>query len=65
MSLKEIERAVERLVPSDLAAFSQWFEEYLADTWDQQIEEDARSGKLDSAMQKADDDFEAGRCTPL
>jgi hypothetical protein len=65
MSLKELESAVARLPPNDLAAFSRWFEEYLAAAWDQQIEADLKSGRLDEAIRKADDDFEAGRCTPL
>jgi hypothetical protein len=65
MSLKELESAVAKLPPNDLAAFSRWFEEYLAAAWDQQIEADLESGRLDEAIRKADDDFEAGRCTPL
>ena len=65
MSLQELERAVTDLSPGDLDAFSRWFEEYLADAWDRQIEVDAAAGRLDVAARKADDDFEAGRCTPL
>jgi hypothetical protein len=65
MSLHELEDAVTKLSPHDLSAFSQWFEEYVADAWDRQIESDARAGRLDAAIRQADDDFEAGRCTPL
>ena len=50
---------------SELDAFSQWFEELMADAWDRQIEADALAGRLDAAAKQADDDFEAGRCTPL
>lgn len=65
MSLKELENAVAQLSPGELDAFSQWFEEFLADAWDRQIEQDAQAGRLDNAVQQADDDFESGRCTPL
>jgi hypothetical protein len=65
MSLQELEKAVAGLSERDLSTFSQWFEEFLADAWDRQIEADAKAGRLDAAAKQADDDFEAGRCTPL
>ena len=33
--------------------------------WDHQIEGDILAGKLDPAGQRADDDFESGRCTTI
>jgi hypothetical protein len=65
VSVHELETAVAELPPADLAAFAQWFESYLADAWDQRIEEDIRAGRLDEAGRRADADFEAGRCKPL
>ena len=65
MSLQELEKAVIGLSRDELDAFSQWFEEFMADAWDRQIEADALAGRLDTAAKQADDDFEAGRCTPL
>jgi hypothetical protein len=65
MSRQEIERAVAGLSSHDLAAFAQWFEEFVADAWDRRIEEDIRNGRLDAAGQRADEDFETGRCSPL
>jgi hypothetical protein len=65
MSLQQLEAAVRQLPPSDLDSFAKWFEEYLADAWDQRIEADIAAGRLDAAGQRADADFEAGRCTPL
>jgi hypothetical protein len=35
------------------------------DQWDQQIEADVTAGKLDAAGKRTDEDFDAGRCTPL
>jgi hypothetical protein len=65
MSVRELETAVTRLSKEELSAFSQWFEEYLADEWDRQIEADARAGRFDAAGARAKADYEAGRCTEL
>ena len=65
MSLHELESAVSQLPPIELTAFASWFEEYLADAWDRQIEEDVKAGRLDEAGRRADAEFEAGRCKPL
>ncbi len=65
MSLQQLEGAVVGLAPSDLEAFAQWFDEYRADAWDRQIEADIVAGRLDAAGRRGDEDFEAGRCTPL
>jgi hypothetical protein len=65
MSLQELESEVTRLSKPDLAAFYQWFEEFVAEAWDKQMEADVDAGKLDSLARQADAQFEAGRCTPL
>jgi len=65
MSVQELESEVTRLSKSDLAAFTQWFEDFVADSWDKQLEADVAAGKLDHVAQQADAQFEAGRCTPL
>jgi hypothetical protein len=65
MSVEELETAVSKLSREELSRFSQWFEEYLADVWDEQIERDALAGKFDKFCDEADEDFETGRCTPL
>jgi hypothetical protein len=65
MSVEELEIVVSHLAADELALFSEWFDEFRAQQWDRQIEADVRTGKLDAAAQRADDDFESGRCTPL
>ena len=65
MSVKELELVISRLAPDEFALFSQWFDEFRAKQWDDRIEADILAGKLDTAGQRADDDFEAGRCNPL
>jgi hypothetical protein len=65
MSIEELELVVSRLAAHELALFAQWFDEFRAQQWDRQIEADIRAGELDAAGQRADDDFESGRCTSL
>jgi hypothetical protein len=65
MSVQDLEAAVSSLPREDLSAFHQWFEEFIADAWDQQIEDDIKAGRLDHLVAEADREFEAGRCTPL
>ena len=65
MSVLELEQAISQLPAEELSHLAKWFEEYLADEWDKQIERDAAAGKFDKMNAKADADFEAGRCTPL
>ncbi len=65
MTLEELESAVVTLPPGDLARFREWFEEFMAEQWDQRIEADIKAGKFAAAGKRADSDFEAGRCTEL
>ncbi len=73
MSVEELQTAVAGLPADEFAHFSQWFEEYLADRWDRKIEADILAGRLAAAGRRADgptgrradEDFEAGRCTPM
>jgi hypothetical protein len=65
MSIQELESEVTRLSQPDLAAFSQWFEDFVADAWDEQIETDIANGKLDHLARQADEHFDAGRCTSV
>ena len=65
MSVQDLEIAVSRLSKAELAAFAQWFEEYLADEWDRRIEADIRAGRFAPAGKRAKADYEAGRCTLL
>lgn len=65
MSVEDLESAILRLSAEELARFSAWFEQFMADQWDRQIEEDIKAGRLDAAGKRADEDFEAGRCSSL
>jgi len=65
MSLQDLEDAVAHLPADELKRFAAWFDEFIAEAWDRRIEADANAGRLDEAGRRADDDFAAGRCTPL
>ena len=65
MSVLEIKAAVTRLPADELSQFTRWFEEYVADQWDRQIEADSLAGRFDAAGQRAEAEFAAGRCKPL
>ncbi len=65
MSVDELQDAITHLSAEELDRFSRWLDEYRADLWDKQIEADIAAGRLDEAGRRADEDFEAGRCTPL
>lgn len=65
MSVKEIELAIEQLPPAELSELAQWFEEFHAQAWDKQIEQDIKAGKLDKLAAQAKAEYAAGRCKPL
>ena len=57
--------AVSQLTANELLQFSEWFEEFVADQWGKKIEADILAGRLDAAGKRADDEFFAGRASPL
>lgn len=59
---KESEDAVLRLSPAQLNAFRQWFAEFDAAAWDDQIADDIASGHLDDLANEAVDDLRDDRC---
>jgi hypothetical protein len=65
MRLEAVKTAVLHLSSEELARFSVWLQNYIADQWDRQIESDVAAGRLDTAGSKADADFDAGNCTAL
>jgi hypothetical protein len=65
MGVEELEVVVSRLSADEMARFSKWFDEFRAELWDEQIEADILAGRFDAAAKRAEEDFEAGRCTLL
>lgn len=63
--LKEIEKAVSQLSPSELEEFRLWFSEFDAQAWERQFEKDVSQGKLDHLAKKALKHLRSGECTDL
>src|SRR5581483_6795931 len=63
--IEEIESQIKKLNPDELSVFRRWFLEFDADSWDRQIEADARNGKLDFFADSALEDHKNGRSTVL
>jgi histidinol dehydrogenase len=64
-TVQEIVSAVSQLSKDALASFREWFDEFDAETWDKQLEDDVMSGKLDNFADQAISDFQAGKCKEL
>jgi len=62
---KELQSAVSQLSPQELARFREWFEEFEAEMWDRQFEDDVKAGKLDNLANQAIADLRAGNCKEL
>ena len=65
MTVEDIEKAVAKLAPDELAKFRAWFEAFEAERFDRKIARDANSGKLDRLADEALGDFRAGRAREL
>lgn len=64
-NVRKIENAIRELEPNELAELMGWLEDYQAKVWDQRIEEDLRSGRLDAVLAEADQEYEAGLAKSL
>ena len=56
----ELKSGVSSLSRDELAEFRQWYEEFDAEVWDREFEEDVKSGKLDKLAEEAVADFRRG-----
>jgi hypothetical protein len=65
ITAEELEKAVERLPPDELARFRAWFEAFESRQFDAAIERDSRAGKLDALAEEALAAHRAGRSREL
>ncbi len=65
MRLQQIEQQVSQLTATELKEFSVWFDAYLADEWDKQIESDVQSGKFDRIFSEIEVEAAHGELQPL
>jgi hypothetical protein len=63
--LERIEQQIQALSPEELAEFRAWFLEFDWAAWDRQLERDVTAGRLDTLMDTAVREHEAGRSKPL
>jgi hypothetical protein len=63
--VEDLEKAVAKLSRDELARFRAWFEAFEAAAFDQEIERDAKGGKLDRFAEQALADFRKGRAREI
>jgi hypothetical protein len=63
--VEKIEQFVNELAGDELAQFREWFAEYDATKWDEQISADVKAGRLDALIGEAKADIASGRTRPL
>lgn len=64
-TLPEIETAIKQLPENDIRQLAVWLQDYLNEMWDQQIEADLASGRLNNLIAKAEADIAANRVRNL
>ena len=60
-----LERQIQKLNASALAAFRKWFQKYDAIRWDHQIRADASAGRLDKLAKQALAEHRSGKTKRL
>lgn len=65
MSVKEIESLVDKFSSEELNELEEHIKELRARKWDEQIERDAKAGRLDAMLAEVDADIKAGLSRPL
>lgn len=64
-NIEAVEKEIERFTPTELAEFRRWYANFDADAWDEQIEADTASGKLDALAEEALAEYEAGKAREI
>jgi hypothetical protein len=63
--VKDLENAIKQLSEDQLQNFREWFDRFDAKRWDEKIEKDSASGKLDSLINKAIAEHKDGKTKRL
>jgi hypothetical protein len=64
-SVEEITAAIEQLTIQDMMRLRDWLVEYAEQLWDEQMERDAKAGRLDALAKEALEELRAGKTFPL
>jgi len=59
-NVEEIEAAIDRLPPEEFRRISEWVRERDQQQWDEQLDRDATSGRLDFLCDEAEDESKKG-----
>jgi len=65
MSIQELKNAIKQLSSKELANLTTWLIDYHEQIWDQQIEDDLDSDKLDQLLDEINSEYEAGLAKSL
>ena len=65
VTLDEIEAAIHKLPESEARVLANRLQVYLDDLWDQQLESDLESGRLDTLISRAERDIAENRVRDL
>ncbi len=65
ISVEQIEKEISQLPQDQLMKFREWYEKFDSNIWDQQLENDAKNGKLDSLANAAIAEHQAGKTKEL
>ncbi|HAZ60825.1 MAG TPA: hypothetical protein DCY89_04535 [Gammaproteobacteria bacterium] len=57
----QIEDRIKNLSPKELARLREWFAEFDAQAWDQQLETDSKAGKLNHLIESSLSEHNAGK----
>jgi hypothetical protein len=60
MTVQELENAIAKLSPEELAELRAWFYGHDQEEWDRQIARDCEAGKLDRSIAEAKRDYVQG-----
>ncbi len=58
---EKLEQEIKKLNPNELSAFREWFKNFDSESWDRQIDEDIKKGKLEQLANKAIEEHTSGR----
>ena len=65
MNSSEIKAAVKNLSRNELTEFLDWLDDYQESLWDQQIEADMKSERLNHLIEAARKEFKEGKCRQM
>ncbi len=65
MRVEDIEQGILGLPQDQLKQFRAWYEKFDAGKWDEQIEQDAKDGKLDAIAESALAEYKSGKARKL